>query len=351
MLRILVVEDDQKLCRVVCNHLNSHGYEATGCRNAQDAYDQMYHRPYALIVSDIMMPGIDGFEFAAAVRRIDREISILFMTARDDYGSKEKSYQAGIDDYMVKPIDLNELVLRIGALLRRANIASENKLTVGSFVMNADDKTAVCNGEEIALTAREFNTLFKLLSYPKRIFTRAQLMEEFWDVDTEATLRSVDVYIAKLRDKLSVCEDFQLVTVRGDAHGGFVVGTEALLSQAVRGVDLPVFVAFPGLVQHGAALFIERGDAAEQVPQAFHIRLQLPLAPGDIAGLRCSGTIHRAAELRELVIHGDVPAGHLGIPHQERRRGQSRDAAAHDIGISFLDARLACGGGHGHNFS
>lgn len=215
MLRILVVEDDQKLNRVVCNHLNSHGYEATGCRNAQDAYDQMYHRPYALIVSDTMMPGIDGFEFAAAVRSIDREIPILFMTARDDYGSKEKGYQAGIDDYMVKPIDLNELALRIGALLRRANIASENKLTVGSFVMNADDKTAVCNGEEIALTAREFNTLFKLLSYPKRIFTRAQLMEEFWDVDTEATLRSVDAYIAKLRDKLSVCEDFQLVTVRG----------------------------------------------------------------------------------------------------------------------------------------
>ena len=215
MLRILVVEDDQKLCRVVCNHLNSHGYEATGCLNAQDAYDQMYHRPYALIVSDIMMPDIDGFEFAAAVQRINREIPILFMTARDDYSSKEKGYQVGIDDYMVKPIDLNELVLRIGALLRRANIASENKLTVGSFVMNADDMTAVCNGEEIALTAREFNILFKLLSYPKRIFTRAQLMEEFWDVDTEATLRSVDVYIAKLRDKLSACQDFQLVTVRG----------------------------------------------------------------------------------------------------------------------------------------
>lgn len=215
MLRILVVEDDQKLNRIVRNHLNSHGYEATGCLNAQDAYDQMYHRPYALIVSDIMMPDIDGFEFAAAVRRINREIPILFMTARDDYGSKEKGYQVGIDDYMVKPIDMNELVLRIGALLRRANIASENKLTVGSFVMNADDMTAVCDGKEIALTAREFNILFKLLSYPKRIFTRAQLMEEFWDVDTDATLRSVDVYIAKLRDKLSACQDFQLVTVRG----------------------------------------------------------------------------------------------------------------------------------------
>lgn len=173
MLRILVVEDDQKLCRVVCNHLNSHGYETTGCLNAQDAYDRMYHRPYALIVSDIMMPNIDGFAFAAAVRRINREIPILFMTAKDDYVSKKKGYQEGIDDYMVKPIDLNELVLRIGALLRRANIASENKLTVGSFMMNADDMTAVCNGEEIALTAREFNILFKLLSYPKRIFTRA----------------------------------------------------------------------------------------------------------------------------------------------------------------------------------
>lgn len=175
----------------------------------------MYHRPYALIVSDIMMPDIDGFAFAAAVRRINREIPILFMTARDDYSAKEKGYPVGIDDYMVKPIDLNELVLRIGALLRRANIASENKLTVGSFVMNADDMTAVCGGEEIALTAREFNILFKLPSYPKRIFTRAQLMEEFWDVDTGATLRSVDVYIAKLRDKLSACQDFQLVTVRG----------------------------------------------------------------------------------------------------------------------------------------
>ena len=118
MLRILVVEDDRKLNRVVCNRLNSCGYEATGCRNAQDAYDQMYHRPYALIVSDIMMPSIDGFEFAAAVRRINREIPILFMTARDDYGSKEKGYQVGIDDYMVKPIDLNELVLRIGEIGR-----------------------------------------------------------------------------------------------------------------------------------------------------------------------------------------------------------------------------------------
>ena len=223
MLRILVIEDDAKLNRVVCNHLNSHGYDATGCVSAQEAYDQMYQRPYALIVSDIMMPEIDGFEFAATVRRINKDIPILFMTARDDFSAKERGYQVGIDDYMVKPINIDELMLRIGALLRRSNIASEKKLTLGSFVMDVDDMTASVDGDDLPLTAREFNILFKLLSYPKRIFTRAQLMEEFWDADTDATLRSVDVYIAKLRDKLSLCSDFQIVTVRG-------VGYKAVLS-------------------------------------------------------------------------------------------------------------------------
>lgn len=223
MLNILVVEDDAKLNRVVCNHLNNHGYHATGCLGAQEAYDEMYQRPYALIVSDVMMPGIDGFEFAAAVRRINEDIPILFMTARDDFSAKEKGYQAGIDDYMVKPINFDELILHIGALLRRSKIANDKKLTVGSFVMNIDEMVATNSGEEIALTTREFNILFKLLSYPKHIFTRAQLMEEFWDVDTDATLRAVDVYVAKLRDKLSDCKDFQIVTVRG-------VGYKAVLS-------------------------------------------------------------------------------------------------------------------------
>ena len=223
MLNILVVEDDAKLNRVVCNHLNNHGYSATGCLSAQEAYDEMYQRPYALIVSDVMMPGIDGFEFAAAVRRINEDIPILFMTARDDFSAKEKGYQAGIDDYMVKPINLDELILHLGALLRRSKIANDRQLTVGSFVMNMDEMSAMNNGEEIALTTREFNILFKLLSYPKHIFTRTQLMEEFWDVDTDATLRAVDVYVAKLRDKLADCKDFQIVTVRG-------VGYKAVLS-------------------------------------------------------------------------------------------------------------------------
>ncbi len=137
MFKILVVEDDKELNRTVCAFLNQSGYEAVGCLNANDAYDEMYERVFDLIVSDIMMPGTDGFEFAKAVRSLNEEIPILFMTARDDIASKQRGYRVGIDDYMTKPIDLDELFLRIGALLRRAKIASSRKLEIGSFVMDA----------------------------------------------------------------------------------------------------------------------------------------------------------------------------------------------------------------------
>ncbi|MBQ8696977.1 MAG: response regulator transcription factor, partial [Clostridia bacterium] len=191
------------------------GYEATGCLNAADAYDAMYETMFDLIVSDIMMPGIDGFEFARTVRSLNEEIPILFVTARDDFAAKQRGYRVGIDDYMVKPIDFVELFLRIGALLRRAKIASSRKLEVGDFIMDADEHTAYLRGEEIALTQREFNLLYKLLSYPKKTFTRTQLMDEFWDADTSSGTRTVDVYMTKLRAKLSECEDFEIVTVHG----------------------------------------------------------------------------------------------------------------------------------------
>ena len=215
MFKILVVEDDKDLNRSVCSFLNHSGYEATGCLNATDAYDAMYQTMFDLIVSDIMMPGIDGFEFAQNVRALNQEIPILFMTARDDLASKQRGFRIGVDDYMVKPIDLDELFLRIGALLRRAKIASSRKLGVGSFTMDADEFTAELNGEEISLTKREFNILYKLLSYPKKTFTRQQLMDEFWDSDTETAPRAVDVYMTKLRSKLAACEDFELKTVHG----------------------------------------------------------------------------------------------------------------------------------------
>ena len=215
MFQILVVEDDKDLNRTVCAFLNASGYQATGCLNANDAYDALYANMFDLIVSDIMMPGIDGFEFAQNVRMLNQEIPILFMTARDDIASKQRGFRIGVDDYMVKPIDLDELFLRIGALLRRAKIASSRKLEIGSFVMDADEHTAYLGEEEITLTNREFLILYKLLSYPKKTFTRQQLMDEFWDADTETAPRAVDVYMTKLRSKLSACEDFEIKTVHG----------------------------------------------------------------------------------------------------------------------------------------
>ena len=215
MFKILVVEDDRDLNRSVCSFLNRSGYEATGCLCAEDAYDEMYEKVFDLIISDIMMPNIDGFEFVKTVRSLNEDIPILFMTARDDFASKQRGYRVGVDDYMVKPIDLDELFLRIGALLRRAKIASSRKLEVGEFVMDADEHTAYLKGEEIPLTQREFNLLYKLLSYPKKTFTRTQLMDEFWDADTESGTRTVDVYMTKLRSKLADCNSFEIVTVHG----------------------------------------------------------------------------------------------------------------------------------------
>ena len=215
MFKILVLEDDRELNRSVCSFLNQSGYAATGCLFAEDAYDEMYKTPFDLIVSDIMMPGIDGFAFAKTVRSLNADIPILFMTARDDFAAKQRGFRIGIDDYMVKPIDLDELFLRIGALLRRSKIVSSREIKVGDFVMNADERTAIWKGEEIALTMREFDLLYKLLSYPKKTFTRTQLMDEFWDVDTQTGTRTVDVYMTKLRAKLAACDSFEIQTVHG----------------------------------------------------------------------------------------------------------------------------------------
>jgi two-component system OmpR family response regulator len=215
MVHILVLEDDVKLNQTVCIYLNDNGFHAKGCLNANAAYEEMYNNLYELIISDIMMPGIDGFEFAENVRRINKQIPILFMSAKDDLPSKQKGFQLGIDDYMVKPIELDELLLRIRALLRRANIEMERKLVVGNLELDADGMTAVINGQEISVTTREFNILYKLLSYPKKTFSRAQLMGEFWGIESNTSLRAVDIYVTKLRDKFSACNGFKIVTVRG----------------------------------------------------------------------------------------------------------------------------------------
>lgn len=216
MFKILVVEDDRELNRAVCSFLNQNGYETEGCLGANEAYDAMYGGTlFDMIISDIMMPGVDGFEFAQTIREQNQDIPILFMTARDDFAAKQRGFKSGIDDYMVKPIDLDELLLHIGALLRRAKIACSRKLEIGTLRLDADERTAYLNDKEISLTVREFNLLYKLLSYPKKTFTRSQLMDEFWDGDTASSLRTVDVYMTKLRNKFSECKDFEIVTVHG----------------------------------------------------------------------------------------------------------------------------------------
>ena len=215
MVHILVVDDDAVLNKTVCTWLGDCGFQAKGVLDAQAAYDELYNSLYDLIISDIMMPGIDGFEFAKTVREVNDRIPILFMSAKDDLPSKQKGFQIGIDDYMVKPIELAELEMRVRALLRRANIEMDRKIAVGNLVLDADGMTAEIDGEEISVATREFNILYKLLSYPKKTFTRAQLMDEFWDADSDSGLRAVDVYITKLRDKFSGCDGFEIKTVRG----------------------------------------------------------------------------------------------------------------------------------------
>ena len=213
MINILIVEDDEKLNKIVCSSLNAHGFHSVGCLTANDAFDRMIYIKIDLIISDIMMAGIDGFKLASLVREQNKDIPILFMSARDDISAKQKGFRIGIDDYIVKPFDMEELVLRIGALLRRANIKNEKKLKVGSLTMNASEMTAYLNDKEVSLTVKEFQILFKLLSSPKTAFTRNQLMDDIWGLETGTTPRSVDVYITMLREKFADCKDFEIVTV------------------------------------------------------------------------------------------------------------------------------------------
>ena len=215
MVKILVCEDDRALNKLVCGYLGDQGYDVTSCQNGEEGLSALEKSTYDLIITDIMMPKLDGFELAESVRITDKTTPIVFMSAKDDKPSKMYGYKLGIDDYITKPFDIDELVMKVNAILRRAKIEAGKEITVGNLTMNIEERTAVCDGEEISLTVREFDILFKLLSYPKKTFTRSKLMEEFWDYDSSATSRTVDVYMAKLRDKTSGCDGFEILTVHG----------------------------------------------------------------------------------------------------------------------------------------
>ena len=206
-ISVLVVEDDVNFNRVVCSHLDNEGYCSVGCLSAVQALNQLEKMSFDIIISDIMMKDMDGFEFAEHVRASDKEIPIIFLTARDDIQSKERGYKLNIDDYIVKPVEMKEMIFRIEAVLRRANIANKKRIAVGSLVLDSSETAAYVNGEDIGLSVKEFNILFRLLSYPKRTFTRNQLMNDFWGYESESAPRTVDVCITKLRAKLSRCKD------------------------------------------------------------------------------------------------------------------------------------------------
>ena len=215
MFKILVVEDEKDLNRFVSLYLKNVGFFVVSAENGVKALDEMERNKFDLILTDIMMPEMNGFEFSEIVRTSDKNIPIIFMTARDDKESKMLGYNIGIDEYVTKPFDMDILMMKIKAILKRVKIENEKEITIGNLYMNIEERSATINGEEIALTVREFDILFKLLSYPKKTFTRSSLMSEFWDFDSSATSRTVDVYMAKLREKTSSCTGFEIVTVHG----------------------------------------------------------------------------------------------------------------------------------------
>ena len=215
MIKILVCEDERDLNRFVCLSLRNAGYEATPAFDGQEALDKTEGERFDLVLTDIMMPKMDGYELCEAIRSFKKELPIIFMTAKDDKLSKLTGYSLGVDDYVVKPFDMDILLMKISAILRRSKIKNDKVLTVGNLTMNTEEHSATADGEELSLTVREFDLLFKLLSYPKKTFTRSALMEEFWDYDSSATSRTVDVYMAKLREKTKDCDGFEIQTVHG----------------------------------------------------------------------------------------------------------------------------------------
>lgn len=215
MIKILVVEDDLDLNRFVCASLRAVGYEVLSAFDGEEGLRQMESTKFDLLLTDVMMPKMNGFELAESVRAADKTTPIVFMTAKDDKPSKMLGYNIGIDEYVTKPFDVDILLMTIKAILRRAKIETEKEITVGNFSMNSEERTATVDGEEISLTVREFDILFKLLSYPKKTFTRTALMSEFWDYDSSATSRTIDVYMAKIREKTAKCNGFEIATVHG----------------------------------------------------------------------------------------------------------------------------------------
>jgi len=214
MLNILVVEDDYRLREIIAKNLERNGYEVLQAVNGEEGYQTFEETYVDLIITDIMMPKVDGNALVKRVRYLNKDIPIIMLTALESYYDKEKSYNNGADDYMVKPVNMKELLLRIKALLKRYKIVSESMYELGPLHMDFKSKTCLVDQKQINLTVKEFDLLYKLLSSPNQIFTREQLLNEIWGYDTESYERTVDTHIKRLREKISI-KEFEIVTVRG----------------------------------------------------------------------------------------------------------------------------------------
>ena len=215
MFTILVVEDHSDMRELFCTVLSDSGYQCLPAADGIEALQIMEQNYVDLIVADIMMPGMDGYELTRSLRQAKMDLPILMVTAKDQFDDMQKGFRVGADDYMIKPINVRELVLRVEALLRRAKIQSEKKIVVGETVLDYDALTVTIHGRETVLPQKEFYLLYKLLSYPNHIFTRPQLMDEIWGMDTDTDERTVNTHINRLRERFSDCQDFEIVTIRG----------------------------------------------------------------------------------------------------------------------------------------
>ena len=215
MLKILIAEDDRELRQLFSHVLTRHGYTVSGVSNGQEALDAMDKDYYDMIISDIMMPVMDGYELVTQLREAGNTTPVLMITAKDAFDDMRLGFQSGVDDYMVKPINVNEMVLRVQALLRRAQMVNDRRQTIGDTVLECDSLTVTTAGENMVLPQKEFMLLYKMAAYPGKIFTRQQLMDEIWGYDSESDTHTVDVHIGRLRDRFRDSQDFKIVTIRG----------------------------------------------------------------------------------------------------------------------------------------
>lgn len=215
MLKILIAEDDQELRQLFSHVLTKHGYAVTGVSNGRQALDAMDADYFDMVISDIMMPVMDGYELVRQLREVGNTTPVLMITAKDAFDDMRLGFQSGVDDYMVKPINVNEMVLRVGALLRRAQMIHDRRQIIGDTVLDCDSLTVTAGGESSVLPQKEFMLLYKMAAFPGKIFTRQQLMDEIWGYDSESDTHTVDVHIGRLRDRFRDSPDFKIVTIRG----------------------------------------------------------------------------------------------------------------------------------------